>query len=64
LRDGSTVKETSVRLGYEDPSHFSREFKNYYGSAPNKHPNWRVKTAATLKMSHSAMKLSRLAMKS
>jgi len=28
LRDGSTVKETSACLGYEDPSHFSREFKS------------------------------------
>jgi transcriptional regulator GlxA family with amidase domain len=36
LRDGSTVKETSAWLGYEDPSHFSREFKYHYGFAPNK----------------------------
>jgi transcriptional regulator GlxA family with amidase domain len=36
LRDGSTVKETSACLGYEDPSHFSREFKNHYGFAPNR----------------------------
>jgi transcriptional regulator GlxA family with amidase domain len=36
LRDGSTIKETSACLGYEDPSHFSREFKNHYGFPPNK----------------------------
>jgi AraC-like DNA-binding protein len=64
LRDGSTIKETSGCLGYEDPSHFSREFKKCYGFPPNKNANPPARTAATPKMSHSAMKLSRLAMKS
>jgi AraC-like DNA-binding protein len=64
LRDGSTVKETSACLGYEDPSHFSREFKNHYGFAPSNHPSSSAEQAATPQVSHSAMKLSHLAMKS
>jgi AraC-like DNA-binding protein len=47
LRDGSTVKETPDCLGYADPSHFSREFKNHYGFAPNKNANPPARTAAT-----------------
>jgi AraC-like DNA-binding protein len=64
LRDGNNVSETAFSLGYEDSSHFSREFKNHYGFAPNKYANSPAKTAATPEMSHSAMKLSRLAMTS
>lgn len=64
LRDGSTVKETSACLGYEDPSHFSREFKEWYGFPPNKSANPPAKAPPAAKMSHSAMKLSRSAMKS
>ncbi len=64
LRDGSTIKVTAACLGYEDPSHFSREFKDHYGLAPNKYAKPAAETAATTKMSHSAMILSRLAMKS
>jgi AraC-like DNA-binding protein len=64
LRDGSTIKETAARLGYEDPSHFSRDFKDRYGFAPARYANLPAKAAALPKMSHLAMKLSRLAMKS
>ena len=39
LRDGSNVKEAAARLGYEDPSHFSREFKSHYGLPPNNYAN-------------------------
>jgi len=56
LRDGRNIKETSACLGYEDPSHFSREFKKYYGTTPKKYPNSRVKAPATHDMSHMAMK--------
>lgn len=56
LRDGSAVKETAACLGYADPSHFSREFKNRYGSAPKKYANPPSMTAATPEMSHLAMK--------
>lgn len=45
LGDGSTVKEIASRLGYEDPSHFSREFKNHYGFAPKGYANPPAKTA-------------------
>jgi len=64
LHDDSNISETAFCLGYEDPSHFSREFKKPYGFAPAKYPNPATKAAATAKMSLSAMKLSRLAMKS
>ncbi len=64
LRDGSNISETAFRLGYEDPSHFSREFKSHYGLAPSKYSQTRVIAAATPPMSHSAMRLSHLAMKS
>jgi len=63
LCDGSNVGETAARLGYEDPSHLSREFKSHYGLAPKKYAKARAKAAARRKLSHSAMKLSRLAMK-
>ena len=59
LRDGSTMKETASALGYEDPSHFSREFKHYRGVAPKSCSKARPKAAARSKLSHSAMKLSR-----
>ena len=64
LRDGSNVKETAASLGYEDPSHFSSQFKECFGFAPKEYPNPAAQTAARPKMSHSAMKLSRLAMNS
>ena len=63
LRDGSTIKETAACLSYDDPSHFSREFKKRYGFAPKGCASPPAKAPATSKMSHSAMKLSRLAMK-
>jgi AraC-like DNA-binding protein len=64
LRDGSNVSETAFCLGYEDPSHFSREFKKGYGFAPKESPSPAAKASGKGKLSHSAMKLSRLAMKS
>jgi len=64
LRDGSNIKETAACLGYEDASHFSREFKKHYGFAPKRYAKLPAKAAATPKVSHSAMKLPRLAMKS
>jgi transcriptional regulator GlxA family with amidase domain len=64
LRDGSNVSETAFCLGHEDPSHFSREFKKGYGYAPHHHTPPPPQVVKRPKMSHSAMKLSRLAMKS
>ncbi|MGO8931110.1 MAG: helix-turn-helix domain-containing protein [Limisphaerales bacterium] len=64
LGDGSNVSETAFYLGYADSSHFSREFKKYYGFAPKEYANRSAKAAAISKMSHSAMILSRLATKS
>lgn len=34
LRDGSSVKEVSILLGYKHSTHFSRKFKNYWGFCP------------------------------
>ena len=64
LRDGSTVKETAAHLAYEDPSHFSREFKRHYGFAPSKYSRLHAIQTATRPMSDSATRLSDLAMKS
>lgn len=36
LGDGSNVSETAHCLGYQDRSHFSREFKKHYGLAPKR----------------------------
>jgi AraC-like DNA-binding protein len=64
LRDGSSIKETAACLGYEDPSHFSREFKKNYGFAPKGCASSPAKAPPTPRMSHSAMKMSHLAMNS
>src|SRR5947208_3017609 len=34
LRKGHSVKELADRLGYEHPTHFSRDFKRYWGCTP------------------------------
>ena len=34
LRDGSSVKETALTLGYKHPTHFSRQFKRHWGFLP------------------------------
>jgi AraC-like DNA-binding protein len=56
LGSGRNVKETAALLGYEDPSHFSREFKKHYGLAPTRSTNPPSKTLGTAKASHSAMR--------
>ena len=64
LRGGSTVKEAGACLGYDDPSHFSREFKKHHGFTPKRYANAPTKAAETRELSHSAMKLSRSAIRS
>ena len=34
LKDGSSVKETAIVLGYEHPTHFSRDFRRQWGCSP------------------------------
>jgi transcriptional regulator GlxA family with amidase domain len=34
LHDGSTIKEIAGRLGYKYSTHFSRQFKSFYGICP------------------------------
>lgn len=36
LLDRLNVSETADDLGYKSPSHFSREFKRFYGFPPNR----------------------------
>jgi len=35
IENGQTVKETAHELKYKQRSHFSREFKRYYGVTPS-----------------------------
>jgi transcriptional regulator GlxA family with amidase domain len=63
LRDGSNVNETANCLGYMDHSHFSREFKKYYGFAPKQYEKAPRKGLAERKVSHSATDLSHSATK-
>jgi AraC-like DNA-binding protein len=35
LSDGSSVKETATVLGYDQPTHFSRDFKKQWGCSPS-----------------------------
>ena len=34
LRDGSSVKAAAISLGYKHESHFSRDFKEFWGCCP------------------------------
>jgi AraC-like DNA-binding protein len=54
LRNGSNVNETADRLGYHDRSHFSRDFKKYYGVAPKEYASRLSKAAQSPNRSHSA----------
>jgi len=38
LRDGSSVKETAGCLGFKHATHFSREFKFFWGICPTAEP--------------------------
>ena len=35
LKDGSSVKETASKLGYQTQQHFSRDFKKYHSQIPS-----------------------------
>jgi AraC-like DNA-binding protein len=34
IREGASVKEAAAKLGFKQPSHFSRQFKKFYQVAP------------------------------
>ena len=46
FQEGQTVKEVACELGYKQRSHFSREFKRFYGVPPSYNlqgsENWTV----------------------
>ena len=35
IASGQSAKEVAIRLGYKQPSHFSREFKRFHGVPPS-----------------------------
>jgi AraC-like DNA-binding protein len=35
LRDGSSIKETAVCLGYKQQTNFTRKFKEFWGACPS-----------------------------
>jgi AraC-like DNA-binding protein len=35
LRDGSSIKETAARLGYNQQTNFTRKFKKHWGVCPS-----------------------------
>ena len=37
LLNAKSVKSIAIQLGYKQPSHFSHEFKRYYGVSPSKY---------------------------
>ena len=39
LHDGLKASVAAVRVGYESPSQFSREFKRYFGVTPGEEVN-------------------------
>jgi len=39
LQDGMKASTAAVRVGYESPSQFSREFKRYFGVTPGEEVN-------------------------
>ncbi len=38
IHDGMKASAAAMRVGYESPSQFSREFKRYFGLTPEKTP--------------------------
>jgi len=38
IASGQSVKEVSIRLGYKQASHFSRDFKRFHGVPPSELP--------------------------
>jgi AraC-like DNA-binding protein len=38
IHDGMKASAAAMRVGYESPSQFSREFKRYFGMTPGKMP--------------------------
>jgi AraC-like DNA-binding protein len=35
LKDGSSIKETAMQLGFQHPNNFTREFRKYWGKHPS-----------------------------
>jgi AraC-like DNA-binding protein len=54
LAGGDNVSQTADRLGYQDRSHFSREFKKYFGLAPKTYATQPSNAPPVGNLSHSA----------
>lgn len=39
LKEGLNVSETCMKVGFNDPSYFSKRFKAYYNVSPSEYPN-------------------------
>lgn len=55
-RDGSSIKEIAVRLGYRHPQNFAREFKKHWGKCPAKLLDQPSKTTSKIKMTQKDTK--------
>jgi AraC-like DNA-binding protein len=38
LSKGLSIKETALRLGYKQPTNFTRQYKNHWGVCPSLQP--------------------------
>ncbi len=45
LLDGAATAEAAARVGYASTSHFTRDFKSFYGAAPGSYARARVRSA-------------------
>jgi AraC-like DNA-binding protein len=50
LKGGLPVKNVATELGFKRASHFSREFKRFYGHSPIAFQDWNINQGATTAM--------------
>jgi AraC-like DNA-binding protein len=53
-RDGSSIKEIAVKLGYRHPQTFAREFKKHWGKCPVELLDQPLKTFSKTRMTEKA----------
>jgi AraC-like DNA-binding protein len=47
LRQGCSVKEAAISLGFKTVAHFSREFKRWHGFSPSHHRLQQIQSGTT-----------------